>query len=147
MIDNASLLELIENPRELPLLTLDEFFSDNQEEDSLAPNQWGYGRPTLAEIHQRLILIEQRDDVAWVRVQLHEDTVWESADGTLSCPDGAVGEAIAICAHRSTSTMTLAEAADTDWMASDGVIEGLANQATRIPEIPTGFRVTSLVWD
>ena len=33
-----------------PLLTLDEFFNGNLEEDSIAPNQWGYGRPPLAEL-------------------------------------------------------------------------------------------------
>ena len=31
---------LSENGGRLPLLTLDEFFSGNTEEDSIAPNQW-----------------------------------------------------------------------------------------------------------
>ena len=31
---------LEENEERLPLLTLDEFFDGNTEEDSIAPNQW-----------------------------------------------------------------------------------------------------------
>lgn len=65
---------LDENDGRLPLLTLDEFFKDNTEEDSIAPNQWEYGRPTLAEIWNLLREIEQMPNVAWVRVALHDDT-------------------------------------------------------------------------
>lgn len=32
-----------ENEERLPLLTLDEFFEGNTAEDSIAPNDWGYG--------------------------------------------------------------------------------------------------------
>lgn len=39
---------LEENEERLPLLTLDEFFDGNTEEDSIAPNQWEFGRPTLS---------------------------------------------------------------------------------------------------
>lgn len=39
-----------EDEDRLPLLTLDEFFSGNTEEDSIAPNQWEEGRPPIAEI-------------------------------------------------------------------------------------------------
>ena len=73
--------------------------------------------------------------------------MWEDADGTSSCPDGPVGEAIVICASASTTTAALEEAADTDWLRSDGVIEGWASRAGRVPDIPAGFRVVSLVWD
>lgn len=41
---------LEENEGCLPLLMLDEFFNGNTEEDSIAPNQWEFGRPTLSEI-------------------------------------------------------------------------------------------------
>ena len=41
---------LEENEERFPLLTLDEFFNGNTEEDSIAPNQWEFGRPTLSEI-------------------------------------------------------------------------------------------------
>ena len=45
---------LEEDKEHLPLLTLDEFFDGNPEEDSIAPNQWGYGRPSLAEMRDML---------------------------------------------------------------------------------------------
>ena len=39
-----------ENDDRLPLLTLDEFFEGNTEEDSIAPNDCDFGRPSIAEI-------------------------------------------------------------------------------------------------
>ena len=39
---------LKENEERFPLLTLDEFFNGNTEEDSIAPNQWEFG---LSLIH------------------------------------------------------------------------------------------------
>ncbi|MER6298194.1 hypothetical protein ABT247_01300 [Kitasatospora sp. NPDC001539] len=59
----------------MPLLTLDEFFDGNDNEGCIAPNQWGYGRPALAELAERFRAIEGREDVAWVRVQLHPETL------------------------------------------------------------------------
>ena len=41
---------LEENGDKFPLLTLDEFFDGNSEEDSIAPNQWENCRPTLDEM-------------------------------------------------------------------------------------------------
>ena len=48
-----------ENGQRLPLLTLDEFFEGNQEEDSIAPNQCDFGRPSLAEIWDMMKRIEK----------------------------------------------------------------------------------------
>jgi len=55
--DMRKLLEAFENRVDgdkLPLFTLTEFFEGNTDEESIAPNQWGYGRPTLAEIWNQL---------------------------------------------------------------------------------------------
>lgn len=65
---------LEENEERFPLLTLDEFFNGNTEEDSIAPNQWEFGRPTLSEIWDMLQKIELMPNIAWVRVALHDDT-------------------------------------------------------------------------
>lgn len=46
---------LEENEDKFPLLMLDEFFDGNSEEDSIAPNQWEDGRPTLDEIFKRMV--------------------------------------------------------------------------------------------
>lgn len=65
---------LEDNEESFPLLTLDEFFKGNTEEDSIAPNQWEEGRPTLAEIWDMLREIELMSNIVWVRVALHDDT-------------------------------------------------------------------------
>jgi len=123
-----------------PLLTLTEFFEGNTEEDSIAPNQWGYGRPPLAEIHRRLVELEACSDVAWVRVQLHDDTF----DG-----DIVSAESIAICTTATTDEIEHRLQAIND-LESDGVMEGLSydeEDFCDIPPIPPGYRLTSLVWD
>lgn len=51
MIDVESFKELLgDNGERFPLLTLDEFFEGNTQEDSIAPNQWEFGRPSLGEM-------------------------------------------------------------------------------------------------
>lgn len=51
MIEINTFKTLVDEQEErLPLLTLDEFFEGNTVEDSIAPNEWGFGRPSLAEI-------------------------------------------------------------------------------------------------
>ncbi|MBI9115607.1 hypothetical protein [Sanguibacter suaedae] len=122
----------------LPLLTLDEFFPGNEEEGSLAPNQWGYGRPSLAEIADRLRSIESHDDVDWVRVQLHDETV-EGSDLVLA-------EAVAVCTSLDTDELT--DLADTEWLESDGVVDGyVVDNLVDAPAVPAGSRVLSIVWD
>ena len=49
------------------------FFDGNTDEESLAPNQWGYGRPPMAELHARFAQIARRPDVERVLVGLHYD--------------------------------------------------------------------------
>ncbi|MFT3758961.1 hypothetical protein [Thauera sp.] len=129
-----------------PLLTLAEFFAGNTQEDSIAPNQWGPAeeggcdRPPLAEIHRRLVELEACSDVAWVRVQLHEDTF----DG-----DSVSAESIAICTTSKTDEIERRLRA-IDELGSDGVMEGLSydeKDFCDMPHIPAGHRLTSLVWD
>lgn len=128
----------------LPLLTLSEFFDGNTDQESLAPNQWGYGRPTLVEIASRLAVLEGQDDVAWVRVELHYDTEFDE-------PDGAIcAEAIAICTTASESD--LEARLDTESLQSDGVTakgKAVSDLAwlCGIPAVPDGYRVLFLVWD
>lgn len=121
----------------LPLLTLSEFFDGNSDEESLAPNQWGYGRPPLAEIYQRLRALERLPEIHWVRVQLHDDT-WDL--------DEVSAEAVTLC-----TTLGMGQVAvllDTPTLDSDGVIEGYAgSEPPDEPERPAGSRVVSIVWD
>ncbi len=118
----------------MPLLTLDEFFAGNDDEGCIAPNQWGYGRPPLADLAGRLRAIEQRVDVAWVRVQLHPETL-EMEELT--------AEAVAICTTADESTC----AAWTEGFEASGVIPDLVDDYQDVPEVPHGAAVWSVVWD
>lgn len=60
-----------------PVVALEDFFKGNTDEYSIAPNQVDEGRPSLAEVHQRLREIAARPDVQAVLVGLHPD--WAEA--------------------------------------------------------------------
>ncbi|MEL7975069.1 hypothetical protein AAG589_04340 [Isoptericola sp. F-RaC21] len=127
--------------RNLPLLTLAEFFDGNDDEESLAPNQWGEGRPPLADVRRRLEHLAAHDGVAWVRVELHEESV---EDGV----DWIAAEAVAVC-----TTLVPEEVEDlvgADELQADGVVAGYVypeDWFSEVPEVPEGHRVLSLVWD
>ncbi|MFC8921828.1 hypothetical protein [Cellulosimicrobium sp. NPDC057127] len=127
--------------KSIPLLTLSEFFDDNADEESLAPNQWGEGRPPLAEIARRLGTLDDDPAVSWVRVQLHEETF---EDGV----DWVAAEAVAICT--SLDPDDVAARLDVDELQADGVIDGYVYDEDAFadaPPAPPGHRVLSLVWD
>lgn len=124
-----------------PLLTLDEFFDGSEQEDSLAPNQWGFGRPPLAEIARRLRELERDDVVAWVRVQLHEETFDDSAGDVLA-------EGVAVCT--TLEERVVDERLDAEELQCDGAFEGLVYDVedfSDLPVVPDGYRVLSIVWD
>ena len=56
-----------------PVVELDDFFQENRQEDSIAPNQVGYGRPSLSDLYQRFRSIRDRDDVDAVLISLHDE--------------------------------------------------------------------------
>ena len=72
---------MVENNDRLPLLTLDEFFEGNTAEDSIAPNDCDFGRPSIAEIWELMRNLEKRPDIAWIRIELHNDTEIAEYDG------------------------------------------------------------------
>lgn len=96
MIALSTFKKILErNEERLPLLTLDDFFNGNTAEDSIAPNQWGFGRPTLSEMWNMLQKIELLPNIAWVRVALHDDTEIVENDGTEELV--LAGDTIVIC--------------------------------------------------
>lgn len=125
----------------LPLLTLEEFFDGNGREDSFAPNRWGYGRPPLAEIAERLRRLRAGADVAWVRVELHADTEIDE-------PDGAVlGESIVI--GTTAPAAELEARLDVDWLRSDGIFEtddASLEDSCEVPAVDGHERIVFLVW-
>ncbi|MEU6262060.1 hypothetical protein [Saccharopolyspora shandongensis] len=138
MISHSEVLARAEAASDaLPLLTIDEFFVGNTDEESLAPNQWGYDRPPLAEIEKRLRALAAEPGVDWVRVQLHDDT---------HEVDEIAAEAIAICTDREPDDIE--ELLDSECPQAEGVIEGYAiSDPGDEPAVPAGSRVLSLVWD
>ena len=128
------------------MLTLAEFFEGNSQEDSIAPNQFGFGRPPLAEIYRRLAELETCNDVAWVRVALHDDT-FTVRDDTF---DGVIyGDSIVICTTTSTDEIERRlRAIDED----DGLESGVGDMSYTehlcdMPPIPSGYRLTRMEWD
>ncbi len=133
-----------ENGGRFPLLTLDEFFSGNSEEDSIAPNQWGYGRPSLAEIWEMLRKVELMPNVAWVHVALHDDTEIKEVNGREIL--NLSGDSIVICTDMKSDE--LEEIVDCEWLCSDGIIQSKpALYHSRIPPIPRNYNYLEIVWD
>jgi hypothetical protein len=124
----------------LPVVPLALYFEGNSDEECIAPNQVGYGRPSLAELYAAFRAIEARPNVEGVFVGLHFD--WSEAE-----QDDALwpaGENIHIL------TTASIEEAETwiDGLASDGLIEGWPYG--KHPAAPTpspGFRVYTVCWD
>ena len=128
--------------RQLPLLALNEFFSGNTEEDSIAPNQWGYGRPPISEIWARMRKLEAMPNVAWVRVVLHDDTGFRW-DGEFEIS----GDSIAICT--SAAPKDIERIVDYESLGSESLISepGFHETYKDCPTIPDGYHVLMLVWD
>ena len=135
---------LEENGDKFPLLTLDEFFDGNSEEDSSAPNQWEDGRPTLDEMWKKFREIEKLPNVAWVRVALHDDTEIVEEDGMERV--NLVGDSVIVCTDMEADE--LENIVDCDWLCSDGVTESEpALYYSCIPEIPENYQCLEIVWD
>ena len=134
---------LEENEECLPLLTLDDFFNGNTVEDSIAPNQWGFGRPTLSEIWNMLQKIELMPNVAWVRVALHDDTEIVENNGTEELL--LAGDTIVVCT--TISPAELEKIVNYEWLHSDGVIKTKLNTYSCVPPIPENFDCLEIMWD
>lgn len=53
---------------------MNKFFEGNAAEDSIAPNDWEYGRPSISEIWDIMRNLERTPNIGWIRVALHNDT-------------------------------------------------------------------------
>ncbi len=140
MITTAQIAARMPHPTgPLPLVRLAEFFDGNTDEESIAPNQWGYGRPPLEQIAARLRKLEARDDVAWVRVELHPDTELDQEDGLVSA------EGIVVCTTADVDSMT----EFVSGLESDGAFSSKSKlkDVTDIPHIPADHQVYFIVWD
>ncbi len=119
---------------------LDEYFEGNTDEESIAPNQVGYGRPSLSDLYVRFRQIKQRPDVQDVLVGIHGDWI-EAIDDPDLWP---AAENIHIYTSASSEEVR-------KWIAgleADGPIEGWPYG--KHPSAPTpkpGFKVFTVCWD
>lgn len=134
---------LEENEERFPLLTLDEFFNGNTEEDSIAPNQWEFGRPTLSEIWNMLQKVELMPNIAWVRVALHDDTEIVENNGVEELV--LAGDTIVICT--TILPTELERLVNCEWLCSNGVITAELDIYSYVPPIPENFHCLEIVWD
>ncbi len=122
-----------------PVLDYVLFFDGNTDEESLAPNQWGYGRPTMAELYARFAQIAQRPDVERVLVGLHGD--WD---------DPAFADGFPPAENVHIFTTASADEAEKwiEGMQADGVIEGWPyGKPCNAPDPSAGYAVLSVCWD
>lgn len=104
MIELNEFKQIMEvNKKRLPLLTLDEFFCGNAQEDSIAPNQGGFGRPSLAEIWDLFRKIELMPNVVTEIIEDHGTEVLSLS-----------GESIVVCTDMKTTE--LEEIANCEWL-------------------------------
>ena len=123
-----------------PVVALDEYFIGNTDEESIAPNQVGYGRPALAELYARFREIQEKPSVHAVLVGIHED--WTEA---LRDPDvWPAAENV----HIYTTASTREVEGWIEGLAADGAIEGWPYGGH--PSAPTprpGYKVFTVCWD
>lgn len=136
-----------ENDGRLPLLTLDEFFMGNTEEDSIAPNQCDFGRPSIAEIWELMRNLEKVPSVAWIRIELHNDTEIMEYEGQKVLV--LAGESVIVCTSLSASE--LEALAKCEWLCSGGAEEWEIPELDSLfscrPPVPDGFHCFAIVWD
>ena len=129
-----------QDPKTPPVVALDEYFAGNTDEECIAPNQWGYGRPPLAEFYARFKDIQGRSDVQGVFVGIHGD--WTEALNHLDSWPSA--ENIHI--------YTTASAEEVEgWITgleSDGAGKGWPyGMHPAAPKPHSGYQVITVYWD
>ncbi len=128
------------DPEHLPVVPLAAYFEGNDFEECIAPNQWGYGRPPIAELYARLAAIAEKPEVEGVYVGLHQD--WGSAlEDDSEWP-----------AAENVHVLTRADAATVEgWLQGlecEGVGEGWPyGQHIDAPAPSEGHRVLTVFWD
>uniref|UniRef100_Q07KR5 Uncharacterized protein n=1 Tax=Rhodopseudomonas palustris (strain BisA53) TaxID=316055 RepID=Q07KR5_RHOP5 len=123
-----------------PVVELDDYFVGNAQEDSIAPNQIGDGRPSLADLHAALRAIRDRPDVQAVLVGIHGDWV-----ESLKCDDvWPAADNVHIYASAGRSTVE-------GWVAGfahDGVLKGWPyGMHPAAPKPQRGYHVYTICWD
>lgn len=122
-----------------PVVDLDIYFDGNTEEECIAPNQWGDGRPPIADLYGQFQQIAQHPSVERVLVGLHSD--WNHPDFADTFPPAENVHVIT----------TSGKAELESWLTglhSDGVLKGWPyGKPKNAPEPSKGYTVFSVCWD
>ena len=122
-----------------PVVDFHLYFEGNTEEECIAPNQWGEGRPPIAELYARFKEIAAHPSVERVLVGLHES--WNDESFSDSFPPA---ENVYIF----TSAKQLEVEGWLTGLHSDGVLKGWPYGKPRsAPEPAKGNSVYSVYWD
>ena len=123
-----------------PIVSLDEYFVGNTDEECIAWNQIGYGRPSVGNLYERFKEIQQKSEVQIVLVGLHFDWT-ESFKNENMWP---VAENIHIYTSASLNTVV-------NWidgLEADCIIEGWTyGKHPTAPVQRLGFAIYSICWD
>lgn len=129
----------IEEGETLPVVDFHLFFEGNTEEESIAPNAWGFGRPPISEIYERFKSIAARDDVFQVLVGMHYEWKDEEYSDTFP-PAGNVY--VVTSADRKTVEHWI------EGLGADGVLAGWAQgKPSNAPTLRPGSAVFAVCWD
>jgi hypothetical protein len=128
----------------LPVVSIEDFFEHNWDENSLAPNIAGDGRPPLSECYRILREIKQRPNVQDVLVAIHEcpfadepedEDIWPDSD-TVYIITSATDEEVAEWA----APLMPTEIGD-KWSCNTG------KRPCAAPEVQPGMHLAVLWWD
>ena len=122
-----------------PVVSIHDYFLGNDDEESIAPNQWGDGRPSVQEMSEHLKRIEKRPDVQGVFVGIHQD--WPESERLDEWPPA---ENI----HIYSSAPQDAAEQWIEGLHSDGISPGWPyGKHAAAPKPLDGYRVYTIYWD
>jgi hypothetical protein len=134
--------QVTQAPEELPIVPFELFFEGNDEEDSIAPNQAGYGRPSLAAMYATLKEIADRPDVQAVLVSMHEDTLhWLERGETYGWPEAEYVHILTSASQEEVERWV--EEFDSDGVTADWAYS--THPAAPLPQ--RGYRAYTVSWD
>ena len=123
-----------------PIVSLDEYFVGNTDEECIAWNQIGFGRPSVANFYKRFKEIQQKPEVQIVFVGLHFDWTESLKNGSM----WPAAENIHIYTSASLDTVV-------NWI--DGLEADCVGEGWTYGKHPTapvqrlGFAIYSICWD
>lgn len=122
-----------------PVVDFNLFFEGNGEEESIAPNGWGYGRPSIHELYNRLKTIARRTDVHQILVGLHYE--WNDAEYANTYPPAGNVHIITSAGREDVQQWM-------DGLGADGIVVGWAQgKPANAPATLQGDVVYSVCWD